>query len=77
MDRVLVEYNLESMGLAYHETRNADQSCNDNTKENKSLASVHSWLLVLDLGLSHRELLGVLLGEESLNELLNLEFISD
>lgn len=77
MDRVLVEYGLESMGLAYHKTRNTDQSCNDNTKENKSLASVHSWLLVLDLGLSHSEFLGVLLGEESLDELLNLKIISE
>ena len=66
-----------SKRIAYHDTRNADQSCHDNAEENSRLASIHSGLLVLRLGLHKGKLLGILFGEKSLNKLLDLLFVSE
>jgi hypothetical protein len=72
-----VESGPRSKRIAYHDTRNADQSCHDNTEENNSLASIHSGLLVLRLVLHKSKLLGILFGEKSLDKLLDLLFVSE
>jgi hypothetical protein len=72
LDVMLVEYGPGSQRIAYHETRNTNQGCNDNTEENNGLASIHGGLLVLRLVLCKGELLGILLGEQGLDKLLNL-----